>query len=173
VSAKRIMRAFKIHEISGVRLPAQKGALAAIMKAAADPPRHTEQRTLELSQSSQFIQKFGVDFNKAAISDHLESIAKNRAREKGESFAKAYQTVLDGEMGRELYNAYTKAPAGVAPAVEEPVAPALSKAAVVSAELESMARAHSAKHGISIGRAMDAVLQTPEGRQKYSQMRAA
>jgi hypothetical protein len=50
---------------------------------------------------------------------------------------------------------------------------ALSKAAVVSSDLESLARAHAANHGISVGRAMDAVLPTPEGRQKYEQMRDA
>ena len=166
---RRIIRKLRIDEISGVALPAQKGARAAIFKSAGGPGKEAEMST---NQESLFKMAHGVDFNKVAISDHLDHLAKARARETGESFTAAYNAVLSTATGGELYAAYRRAPEGAAKpaAVEQPP---VTKRAAISDAIDALVRQRSAKTGESIPKAYAAILDTAAGKQLYSQMRAA
>ena len=128
-----------------------------------------------LSQSSQFIRKFGVDFDKVAIGNHLEYLAKNLAREDDKSYSTAYSEVLATEQGQELYRAYQLAPQGKARTVErvEAVARKTEKAMQLEAALEALATQHADQHKTSLAKAYEEILSTPAGSRIYAELRSA
>jgi hypothetical protein len=171
-AVRRIMHKFIITEISGCRRPTQEGARVAIMKSADAPRKETD---MELSPASKFIRKFGVDFDKAAIADHLDGLVKNRASECGESYPVAYAKTLETEQGAELYAGYRTAPEGKARVVEQAPPPSrkTEKAQALETALDALARQHAELHKTSLAKAYDEFLRTPTGSRIYAELRAA
>ena len=104
----------------------------------------------------------------------LDGAARQRAASTGETYEKAYAEVLLTPAGRAAHRAVydhvsDAERGGVAPIPAAKAAPsaALAKVASVEAELDGLARAHSARTGMSFEKAYEVVVATGGGRRLY------
>lgn len=129
---------------------------------------------MQLSASSEFIQKHGVDFNKTAIDDHLDFLAKQHARTNSVPYIAAYKAVLDTPEGQSLYAGYKAAPVlKREPETPTPMVRKSAKAAAIEGALDALAKQHMKQTGESFAKSYAAILETEAGRVAYSELRAA
>lgn len=161
---RRIMKEFRITEISGCDLPAQEGALVAIVKSA-NPPR-VEQTNMQEQT-----------FTKAEASHAIDALASAYARDNQMTFEAAYAELLSTDIGSKLYSVYKAAPV-TTPLVrappygggqKAPLTPEGKKA--IADGLEATAREKARLSGKSMATEYAALLDSPHGRAMYNDIR--